>query len=222
MLFTLPSFLLLSILSLPEKLNFFGTPPCSIILWWQTPRYVAETATFPRMDGFVGTNEVRIFRPFSPHIHSHFIYLFSLVLFWTFIPSMALRIARTTHLLSQSRIGTAAVSRLTSRCVPLWLSSRALATAWSRGLPAVSMCFVSGQPAHPLVHNPFLSASYISMAFIGPNVFRCPSIFTSFSARDWTSLRESFTPLIPLRVLYCRCVHRRGPSPFHFGLDTIR
>jgi hypothetical protein len=40
------------------------------------------------------------------------------------------------------------------------------------------------------------------MAFIGPNVFRCPSIITSFSARDWTLLRESFTShLIPLRVL---------------------
>jgi hypothetical protein len=138
---------------------------------------------------------------------------------------MPLRIARTAHPLSQSRIRTAAVSRLTSRCVPLWLSSRAPAIAGSRGLPAVSMCFVPGQPAHPLVHNPFLSASYISMTFIGPNFFRCPSIFTSFSARDWTSLRESFyfTLDSPTCAMHnCRCVHRRGPSPFHFGLDTIR
>ncbi|KAJ7806669.1 hypothetical protein B0H13DRAFT_597571 [Mycena leptocephala] len=35
-----------------------GTPPCSIILWWRAPRYVAEMATFLRMDEFVGTNEL--------------------------------------------------------------------------------------------------------------------------------------------------------------------
>jgi hypothetical protein len=44
----------LSFLS-PEKLIFWGDPPCRIILWWRAPRYGAQTATFPRMDEFVGT-----------------------------------------------------------------------------------------------------------------------------------------------------------------------
>jgi hypothetical protein len=71
----------------------------------------------------------------------------------------------------------------------------------------------------------FFRDSCISMAFIGPNVFRCPSIFTSFSARDRTSLSESFyfTLDSPMCAMHnCRCVRRRGRSPFHFGLDTIR
>ncbi|KAJ7872926.1 hypothetical protein B0H13DRAFT_2669367 [Mycena leptocephala] len=63
------------------------------------------------------------------------------------------------------------------------------------------------------------------MAFIGPNIFCCPSIFTSFSARDWTSLSESFyftLDSLTCAMHKCRCVRRRGPSSFQFGLDTIR
>jgi hypothetical protein len=56
-------------------------------------------------------------------------------------------------------------------------------------------------------------------------IFFCfRSIFTSFSARHWASLRESFyfTLDFPMCAMHnCCCVRRRGPSPFHFGLDTI-
>ncbi|KAJ7893743.1 hypothetical protein B0H13DRAFT_2527391 [Mycena leptocephala] len=46
------------------------------------------------------------------------------------------------------------------------------------------------------------------MPFIGPGVFRFPSIFTSFSTRDWTSLRESFYFILdsPTCAMHnCRC-----------------
>jgi hypothetical protein len=54
-LFTFPYFLLLSILSFARETQFFWDSFVQYNLWWREPRYVAETATFPRVDEFVGT-----------------------------------------------------------------------------------------------------------------------------------------------------------------------
>jgi hypothetical protein len=64
----------------------------------RAPRYVyvAETATFPLMNGFVGTNEVRI-RFFPPHTHSP-TFIFSLLFLpLDHYPVLLLQIERSTH-----------------------------------------------------------------------------------------------------------------------------
>jgi hypothetical protein len=104
-----------------------------------------------------------------------------------------------------------------------------LAFVVTRGLHALSIA------AHPLVYNPFLSASYISIAFIGPTIFCFCffSIFASFSAHHpgWASARGFFSfHLIPL-VSYAQLLPLLPSSrsswsislafPFHYRLDTV-
>jgi hypothetical protein len=217
-LFTLPSFLLLSIFSFTRETHLF---------WDSSVQYnplVASTSLRRRnrrlpAHGRVCVHSMRCVSsaPFLPASTSTSFIFSLLFLSWTFIPSM-----RTAHPLSQNRIHSRFAPYIPMR--PLWLSSRAPATAWSRGLPAVSMCFVPGQPAHHwcTIHL-FLPPTFLWPSLALMSSAALPSFLLFLRATGPRCANPFASHLIPLRAMHnCRCVRRRGPSPFHFGLDTIR
>jgi hypothetical protein len=173
----------------PEKLNIFGTLPCRIIFCCEHLRVVTAHKRPPSRawTSLWALNGVRFFRSFPPHFHSHFISHFSLVLIWTFITSM-----RTAHpsepqpcrALHPDAFPYGFVAASGNCVVPGSSCSVDVVWTWAACAPtsakSISFCLLRFYGLH-----------------IGPAIFcfSFRSIFTSFSARYWTSPCDPFTSL---------------------------
>jgi hypothetical protein len=199
-LFALPAFLLLSILSFTQETQF---------LWDSSVQYnpLVASTSLRRINGHLPAHgrvcgysmRCASSAPLLPISTPHLLYL-SLVLSWIIILSFYYK-TNATPVVFRFGLEGAAMS-----IHGVW-QLRAWYTAPSRGVTGVLVCagLVPGQPAHEeTCPTPRFSFSFVTPPCLCPSldqIFFCfRSIFTLFSARH--AARSFYFHLLPLRAMH--------------------